>query len=333
MSDQKITQLTEDSSPVGTNLIVEVQDPGGSPVNRKVQIANLGKGIKLDDLATPDNNTDLDANATNHGLLLRAVAPAANVLNVVGIANGETIYDNKAIFDGTNPADLGVAAPGTSLIASHRDHVHALPAGAAVWIPGPVFARASDSSFTVTDNAANQAIFVKGRPIRYSDDDVTWVYGIVTNYVTGTVTIGGAPMTTSYDAYLQYGDMTRVVQLDLPINGWYEDADDATLVADDLFSYIKWQLGTAYCVKFSVIDKTADSGAEAFINVMINSAAVSTSNTNAGLTVNTAWVDTVVDINVANYDILYGESIEVAADRQGNGDARDLTVSMVFVLA
>lgn len=79
---------------------------------------------KLDDFGTPDDNTDLNANTTNHGLVVKAVAPAANVLNVVGIANGETVYANKAILDGTNPAALGVAAPGTSLIAAHRDHVH-----------------------------------------------------------------------------------------------------------------------------------------------------------------------------------------------------------------
>jgi hypothetical protein len=80
---------------------------------------------KLDDFATPDDNTDLDANTTNHGLLLKATAPAENVLNVVGIANGETAYANKALFDATNPAMNGTAAPGTSLYASHRDHVHA----------------------------------------------------------------------------------------------------------------------------------------------------------------------------------------------------------------
>ena len=82
---------------------------------------------KLDDVAAPDNNTDLDASTTVHGLLLKATAPAANVLNVVGIANGETAYANKALFDATNPAALGTAAPGTSLIAAHRDHVHTLP--------------------------------------------------------------------------------------------------------------------------------------------------------------------------------------------------------------
>lgn len=93
--------------------------------------------IKLDDFATPDDNTDLNANTTNHGLVVKATAPAANVLNVVGIANGETAYTNKAMLDGTNPADLGVAAPGTSLIAAHRDHVHLDPVTAHVAAADP----------------------------------------------------------------------------------------------------------------------------------------------------------------------------------------------------
>jgi hypothetical protein len=80
---------------------------------------------KLDDFGTPDDNTDLNANTTNHGLVVKAVAPAANLLNVVGIANGETAYTNKAIFDATNPEMNGTAGPGTAVVAAHRDHVHA----------------------------------------------------------------------------------------------------------------------------------------------------------------------------------------------------------------
>jgi len=79
---------------------------------------------KLDDFATPDDNTDLNANTTNHGLLLKATAPDAGILNIVGIANGETVYSNKALFDDTNPAMDGTAAPGTSLLSARRDHVH-----------------------------------------------------------------------------------------------------------------------------------------------------------------------------------------------------------------
>jgi len=65
------------------------------------------------------------ASTTTVGLAPLATAPAANVLNVLAIANGETVRTDKALFDATNPIMDGSAAPGTSLLAAHRDHVHA----------------------------------------------------------------------------------------------------------------------------------------------------------------------------------------------------------------
>jgi hypothetical protein len=51
--------------------------------------------------------------------------PAANVRNVLGIDNGETVPSWKTALDATNPAVLAAgASPGTSLVFSHRDHVH-----------------------------------------------------------------------------------------------------------------------------------------------------------------------------------------------------------------
>lgn len=41
MANQKITELTEDVAPQTTDLIVTVDDPAGSPVNKKVQLGNL----------------------------------------------------------------------------------------------------------------------------------------------------------------------------------------------------------------------------------------------------------------------------------------------------
>lgn len=79
---------------------------------------------KLDDMAAADDNTDLNATTTSHGLLLRATAPAAGLYNYVGITNGETAYTNKALFDATVPVNFGVAAAGTAAVAARRDHVH-----------------------------------------------------------------------------------------------------------------------------------------------------------------------------------------------------------------
>jgi hypothetical protein len=66
-------------------------------------------------------------NATPAWSALTITVPAVNVRNVLGVDNTETRPSWKSIFDSTNPAALGSAGPGISLIASHRDHVHAMP--------------------------------------------------------------------------------------------------------------------------------------------------------------------------------------------------------------
>jgi hypothetical protein len=46
MADNKITALTEDTAPLSTDLVMTVDDPGGSPINKKVTIANLTKAVQ-----------------------------------------------------------------------------------------------------------------------------------------------------------------------------------------------------------------------------------------------------------------------------------------------
>jgi len=84
--------------------------------------------IKLDDLAAPDDNTDLNASTSKHGLILKATAPASGIRNVVAIDNTETVYKDAALVDSVDPEALAAAAsPGTQLVAARRDHVHAVP--------------------------------------------------------------------------------------------------------------------------------------------------------------------------------------------------------------
>jgi hypothetical protein len=86
-----------------------------------------GDAIKLDDLAAPDDNSDLNASTSAHGLSPKATAPASGLRNVLAIDNAETAHSDKALFDATNPAALGTAAAGTAMAAARRDHVHTLP--------------------------------------------------------------------------------------------------------------------------------------------------------------------------------------------------------------
>lgn len=75
--------------------------------------AYLAAGAKLDDLAAPDDNTDLNATTSAHGLAPKAVAPAAGNLAVLGIANSETAYTNKVILEGALKLAVVAALPGT----------------------------------------------------------------------------------------------------------------------------------------------------------------------------------------------------------------------------
>jgi|SRR6185503_7276836 len=42
MADQKVTELTADTSPTSDDLVVTVNDPSGTPGNKKVTLATLG---------------------------------------------------------------------------------------------------------------------------------------------------------------------------------------------------------------------------------------------------------------------------------------------------
>lgn len=100
----------------GTGITVNADD-----------IAVNQAALKLDDWAAPDDNTDLNASTTAHGLAPKVTAPAAGLLSVLGVGNGETVRTEKPLFDTTSAAALGTAASGTQLVAARRDHVHALP--------------------------------------------------------------------------------------------------------------------------------------------------------------------------------------------------------------
>jgi hypothetical protein len=93
-------------------------------------------------MQTLADNTTNDASTTYHGYVPKLTAPAAGLLNVYGIANAETALTAKALFDATNPADLGTAAPGSAMAAARRDHVHA---------------KATEATLTLADNTTNDA--------------------------------------------------------------------------------------------------------------------------------------------------------------------------------
>jgi hypothetical protein len=142
--------------------------------------------------------TDLttgDASTTAHGYALRAVAPAAALMNVMGIVNGETIWSNKALLDATAPATLTVsaaAAAGTATIAAHRDHVHPITSSSN---PGAA------ASLLATDASGHTQLVRLGLGVAPGSPlDVLGASGITA--FTGTTRLGamvrGATVNTDY---------------------------------------------------------------------------------------------------------------------------------------
>jgi len=193
------------------------------------------------------------------------------------------------------------------------------------WYAVSSFTRSDDDTFTVTDNSFNQAIFIVGRPIRYADTSGTWVYGIVTSYSTGTVDLDGQPMTTAYDTLMQYAEVSRVRQITFIMPG------NAVVVDPFSFTYY-WQLASANAVRSTWRAATAPTGANLTGNIEINGADLHASEISitAG---STAEFDSSTDIQSANFDIQFGETLTVTVSQVGSAipGGNELIVSVIFI--
>lgn len=75
MADQKITDLTTDSSPTDDDLLVTVNDPAGTPANRKVTVADLSAKVASD--------------VASAGTALTDISPASGAMDADDTVYGE----------------------------------------------------------------------------------------------------------------------------------------------------------------------------------------------------------------------------------------------------
>lgn len=210
----------------------------------------------------------------------------------------------------------------------------------AAWtaIEYPVYMTDTDT-ITIVDNATTDVYFKAGLPIKFIISSVSYyaqIISVTSADGTTTVEIVGAPFTQSLAENQVYGGtLNNVRQLNFSINGFFADAADTTLLANDMFTYYKWDLPKAYLCKTSIRAKTIDSGAtNSRVNVTLGDSDVLTSNSNLGLTVSNSWVNnTLGEINTSNYDVNYGDTVEIKVDNYStNKDAKDLSVQLNFIL-
>jgi hypothetical protein len=186
------------------------------------------------------------------------------------------------------------------------------------------------STSTITMLSDLTGVIKQGMSLQYTYNGTTY-YGMVGAITSNLLTVWGAPLDVLYDlTSLKYGGGTmRQVWVTVP--SYYEDASDATLIANDLDSQFVWTMPTSYLVYFSVYSRVHDTGTHGQASVRINSQECNTTAGGETIAANTTWYPTVVNIDTTYYDVNFGEVVEVTSVKNGNGDALDLTVMMVFL--
>jgi len=190
----------------------------------------------------------------------------------------------------------------------------------------------TDTDTLAMSNTSDMAV---GLPVRYTIGGTDY-YGIVAAVVANTsIDIRGASLSGDVTA-LYVGTPEMVHQETLFIGSTYGDGA-ADLLSADNNSARKWGGKAAYLVSIHMLHGSVDSGAnQPKCNVKVNAVAVSSEDGGNGVQLGAAdtWVDgSAVAIDTAQYDLQYGEDLEVNCTVAGsNGDAEDLTVMLVFVL-
>lgn len=294
------------------------------------------------------HNADAAAHSTKFGNYYTAAQTNATIENAIsslGDGNIQTIYadDDPTGSSGPNVTlkageNVTITRTGDTFeIASTGGGSSTTTTTYSAWTNlGLTYNRTDNDTFTVADSTTATVYLKKGLPLKYTISGTNY-YAIITNVVSAagitTVDLAGAPF-SSVPTSVYVGQQKQVHQLNFMINGYFADAAETALLANDMFCFYKWDLPAAYLAKMAVRVKTLDSGAaNTNINCTIGTADVLTSNSNAGLTVNTTWAESTTEISASNYDVAFGDTIEIKCDAAGtNDDARDLSVQLTFIV-
>jgi len=98
-TDKKVTQLDSLTSLSGDDLFMVVDDPSGTPVNKKVSTTNLFGNIPVPVNINGDN-LNITANTTMVGELRLAEKSAPSTSNTIteGIGYGSIYYDHNFLY-------------------------------------------------------------------------------------------------------------------------------------------------------------------------------------------------------------------------------------------
>ncbi len=280
------------------------------------------------------------AAARDQAVAAANTATAGGISKSIGTAAGDLIYFTASGV----PTRLPKGNDGQILmLASGLPAWQAAPqSGASKWTAltaATDYATTPASTSTITMATDQTATIKPGMAVRYTIGGTAY-YGVVTAITSGLLTVAGAPLsgTITALAYSIFPGMVEVAQVFVP--GYWADAADTSLIANDLVSPLVWGGPPAALVRIQAMTRTTDTGASyPRINARIGATTtdrVCTSNAAAGLALaaSATWYSTVVDIDPAKYAVSLGGVVELTTDANGGNDnAADVTVVLTFVYA
>lgn len=316
MANKKISALAEATSLNAADEFVVVQ----SAANKRITRANLAKDLhtRYETVATADY-TGLPTFEFYDGSSFTAISAwAASTAYSLG-NHVKPASDNGFIYECVGAGTSGGSEPsfGTTEGADTADNT-------ATWRCRGLHVLTMLSDLTGTIKT--------GMPIQYVWNSVTY-YGIVWAISATRLAVRGAPLKHTFSVTsLKYGTRESVVQLDLFVGGTWGDGVADLLLADQK-KYLRWMRPAAYLVRAAMRQATDDTGAEAKAGVKLGGNLALNNDADAGLQLASAnWVETIVDLKTAIYQIAPGSTIEIRCTAAGgSGDGSDLSVGLVFV--
>ncbi len=196
------------------------------------------------------------------------------------------------------------------------------------WVTTTAFKGTPASTSTLTMTSDLTASILVGMSLEYTIGGTAY-YGQVSAITSNLLTVRGAPLSGDVTELRYGGGIVR--ELTILIPGLYEDASNTALILSDLGFPFYWELQKSYCVFYQVYSRLKDTSSNGKASVRINNTELNTSA--GGLTIATAATlfKTTVDIDVAAYDINFGEVLEITCVKGTTGDAEDLSVTMIFI--
>lgn len=190
-------------------------------------------------------------------------------------------------------------------------------------IPAANYTATPASTSTITMGVDMTGSISVGDTLRYTISSTEY-FGMVTAIAANLLTVAGAPLGGDV-SNLQYGggDVTQVA---------FSNADSASVVTTGTKYTLRWYKKKSYMVFYAVKMIGHDTHAtEAKLTWKINATEVNTSAGGLSIAANDTFVNTVVDIATAAYDVNRGEDITLVATQGGSIDGYGIVANAILI--